>query len=458
VTHPSQSGPVPTGPPAPVAPAGTVPSTVVPAGGSSAAVFRRANEIVRTALAGFEGSPGRLRVAGALGVAGGLIFAVLGFLALQARADALADARAHAEQLVRIQQISADLVAADSQFTNGYLTYGTESAEGLSSYESSVHDASRGIAEAAEADPADTARLAEVNDALTQYTARVAAARANNKQGFQVATGYLRQASTLLRSSDSEPNLLPALTDLATVNAERVDAAFAASRRATWLLAGAALVGLGLLVTAQLLVARRSHRVFNIPMAAGTVGAVVALLVAGSAMAVAQSKASHVKDSSYAATVALANARIDAYLARSYASITLIYIGTGGDYTTSQEAYQAEVARARTGLEIAAGTGGAAGADELTAWETTTGENYDTALQTWTEAADAATADSTNALFTAFEEATDPVLERESAAVSDGLGTGRGWLLLGGWLVGVFGVVAAATSWIGVSQRLEEYR
>lgn len=425
-------------------------------------VARRARGLWGAVRAGLRGSPGQLRLAGIVGVAGGLVFAVLGLVALQARANALADARTHAAQLVRLQQISADLVAADSQFTNGYLTYGLESSSALSSYETSVQDASRLIAEASRAEPADAAQLAEVNDALTRYTARVAAARANNKQGFQVATGYLRQASTLLQSSDSSPNLLPTLTDLATANAQRVDAAFASSRAATRVLVLAALGGLGLLVTAQFMVARRSHRVFNVPLVTGTAAVVVALLVAGTTMAVAQSRASRVKDNSYAATVALANARIAAYVGRSYASISLIYVGTGGDYATSQKSYGEQVARARTQLTEAAGRGADVGAGELDAWNSAVSGIYDTALgDAWTKAAGEATADaedSANARFEAFDAATAPVLRQEATTVHDGLGADRVWLFVSGWLAAVLGALAAAAAWLGVSQRLEEYR
>jgi hypothetical protein len=422
---------------------------------------RRWRELRRWTAEVLRGSPGRIRFAGMLGVVGGIVFAVLGLLAVQARAAALDGARNHAAQLVRIQQISTDLVVADSQFTNGYLTYGLESSDALTTYQDSVQDAANLITEAAEAEPADAERLAQVNQALTNYTARVASARANNTQGFQVATGYLRQASTLLQSQESEPNLLPTLTDLASVNAERVDDSFAESRRATWLMLLAVLGGLGSLLLAQLIVARRSHRFVNIPMASGTVAVVVVLLMSGISMLVAQSAATRAKENSYAATVALANARIAAYAGRSYANITLIYIGTGGDYLTSQDQYEEQVSLAQGELSEAADLGVPVDGQYLTDWSAEVSRINKTALGNWTEAAQQATAttdDSANARFEAFDRTTSGFLRQQSTEAAGDLRTGRAWLVVSQWLAAIAGAFAAVASWIGVTARLEEYR
>jgi hypothetical protein len=422
---------------------------------------RRWWELRRWAVDALRGSPGKLRLAGILGIIGGVVFAVVGLLAVQARAAALDGARNHAAQLVRIQQISTDLVVADSQFTNGYLTYGLESSDGLTTYQESVQDAANLITEAAEAEPADAERLAQVNQALTNYTARVASARANNTQGFQVATGYLRQASTLLQSQESEPNLLPTLTDLASVNAERVDDSFAESRRATWLMLIAVLGGLGSLLLAQLIVARRSHRFVNIPMASGTVAVVVVLLVAGISMLAAQSAATRAKENSYAATVALANARIAAYAGRSYANITLIYIGTGGDYLTSKDQYKKQVSLAQEELSEAAGLGVPVDGRYLTDWSAEVSRINETALGNWIEAAQQATAttdDSANARFEAFDRSTSGFLRQQSTETAGDLRTGKAWLAVSQWLAVIAGTFAVVASWFGVAARLEEYR
>lgn len=438
--------------------------TVIPAAGTGAArdtAARRALGVLDKAKASLRGSPGQLRVAGIVVVVACLAFAGLAAWALQLRAGALSAARDHAAQLVRIQQIASDLVAADSQFTNGYLTFGQDSTAQLNAYDAAIVEASQLIAQASRAEPQDAAELATVNDALSRYTARVAAARANNKQGFQVGVGYLRQASDLLRSDTKSPNLLPTLDTLVSDNAGRVDDSFAASRRAGWLLVGAGVLGLGALAYGQVWLARRSHRFLNLPLVAATVAVVVGLAAGGAVMIAAQSEANQVKDESYAATLALANARIAAYVGKSYQSIALIYVGTGGDYPTNQKNYQSQVGKAKERLTAAAGSGANVGATELQEWVTANEQLYTAAQSDWVSAATSATKTtpgSVNALFAAFDQATRPALAGQATAVKDGLSGSSGALVVLGWLALLLGIVAAGLSWLGVSLRLEEYR
>jgi hypothetical protein len=447
--------------------------TVLPAPGTGAArdmAARRARGVVDKARASLRGSPGQLRVAGIAAVVACLAFAGLATWALQIRAGALSAARDHAAQLVRVQQIASDLVAADSQFTNGYLTFGQDSTAQLNAYDAAIAEASRLIAQASRAEPADAPELATVNDALSQYTARVAAARANNKQGFQVGVGYLRQASDLLRSDKKDllhpdtqaPNLLPTLDRLVSDNAGRVDDAFAASRLATWVLVGAGVLGLGSLIYVQVWLARRSHRFLNLPLAAATVAVVVALAAGGAVMIAAQSKANQVKDNSYAATLALANARIAAYVGKSYQSIALIYVGTGGDYPTYQNDFKSQVDTAKKQLAAAAAASGAdVGSTDLQKWVTAGDQLYAAAQNDWVSAATSATRTtpgSVNALFAAFDQATRPALATRATAAEDGLSGSNGALVVLGWLALLLGLVAAGLSWLGVSLRLEEYR
>jgi hypothetical protein len=402
-------------------------------------------------------------VAGIACVAACLVFAGLAALALQSRAGALSAARDHAAQLVRLQQIASHLVEADSQFTNGYLTFGQDSTAQLNGYDQAMAEASRLVTVAAQAEPDDADELSLVNDALSQYTARVAAARANNKQGYQVGVGYLRQASTLLRSPSSSVNLLPTLNRLISDNAARVDDSFAAAGRAAWLLAAAGVLGLGTLATVQFWLARRSHRFLNLPLLAATVAVLVGLVAGAVVMMTAQSRADQVRDNSYAATRALANARIAAYVGKSHQSITLIYIGTGGDYPTSQKDYQGQVADAKAALGRAAGAGAGAevGSTDLTRWIAASDELTTAAQTDWISAAAKATSTApgtVNTLFAAFDQGTRPALDTQATAVRDGLNGTQGALTTIGWLVLLLGVAAAGATWLGISLRLEEYR
>jgi hypothetical protein len=427
-----------------------------------AVALRQTRGVLEKAVAALQGSPGQLRIAGIACVLACLAFAVLADWGLQMRASALSDARSYAQQLVRIQQIASDLVVADSQFTNGYLTFGQDSPAQLAGYDQAVRDASGLIAEAAQAEPADAAALATVNEKLTQYTARVAEARANNRQGFQVGIGYLRQANALLQSSSSgSSSMQPLLDSLVRSNSARVDDAFAASLRASWLFTVSVLLGLGVLLVAQVWLAVRTHRVFNIPLVAATSAVLLAALAGGVVMVAAQSKADEVRGTSYAATRALANARIDAYVGKSYESIALIYIGTGGEYAAAQKASQARVSAAKSQLAVATAAGAKVGSAELAGWASAS-DALDAAAQSdWIAAsgkAVATTPGSVNALFAAFDSVTHRALQRQAAAVSDGLASNHALLVVLGWAALLLGVAAAGASWLGTSLRLEEYR
>jgi len=69
----------------------------------------------------FEGTPGRLRLAGIVTVLAGLVFGLFAYVAASNRSDAIASARADAAQLVRVQSIRTNLVLADANLTNAFL-------------------------------------------------------------------------------------------------------------------------------------------------------------------------------------------------------------------------------------------------------------------------------------------------------------------------------------------------
>jgi hypothetical protein len=390
-----------------------------------------------------------------------LVFALLGASAFQARGNALDDARADAAQLVRVQSIATNVVEADSLFTNGYLAYGLESTQQRNEYEAAISLAARTIAQASRANPTDAADLAQVNQALTLYSARVAAARANSNQGFQVGTGYLRQAANLLRDDKTTPNMLPTLDKLIWANTQRVEDAYSASRWATLRLVLAALVVLAGLGVVQVWLARQTHRYLNVPLAAAS-GAVVLVLVVGAVvMASAESAANDVHDKSYASTLALARARIAVFTGKSQESISLIYLGTGGDSASAEKAYQDAYTAALAQLGVVQRqTGQDSGVGELTSWNKVHAGVYTTAQTNWTKAATLATnrSDPLNTHFTNLDGVTKKLLDTEATAVDKGLSDNHGVLLLLGWLTLVIGLVAAGAAWAGVSQRLEEYR
>jgi hypothetical protein len=431
----------------------TPPATTASAAAVAARRTRGAFDAVR---AGLAGTPGRLRVVAAVCVLVGLGFALLGASAFQTRSAALSAARDDAAQLVRVQSISTDLVQADALAPNGFLTFGLEPGPQVAQYDAAVTTASRLLAEAARGNPADAPGLGRVNDALTAYTARIASARDNNRQGFQVGTAYLRQASVLLRT-----RMLPALSDIVDANDARAQAEFAAARAASTRLTAAGVGVLVVLLVAQVWLAARSHRLVNAPLAAATVAVAVALLLGSVVMAATQSRAAKVQRTSYAATLALAQARIAAYDAKSNESLTLIARGTGQTY---EAAYRTRLGQIQRQLGNAAEVGVAPTArDELAAWDAVHQRirTLDDAQGNWDGAVRLAIGsdpNSANAKFGTFAATTQQALAEQAGSVSDRLASSRTVLLITGWLTLLLGVLAAAVAWWGVSLRLEEYR
>jgi preprotein translocase subunit SecG len=421
-----------------------------------------APEARRGALArAFENTPGRLRLAVLVSVVVCLIFALLGANAFRSRGEALNAARNGAEQVVRVQGIATNLARADAVVTNAFLLGGTASPSALQQFDQFVAQASADIAEAARAQPGDAAALAGVNQSLTRYSAAIAAANANNRLGNEVGSAYLRQASKLLRTpSDTDAAMLPTLQSVADTDAQRVDDAFAAASRSLLSLLAAGIVVLGALLAVQVWLARRTRRMFNVPLTAGTVTVFVTLAFGAFAMFGSQSAADTVRDTHYAAAKGLAQARISGYDARANESLTLVYRGTGQDY---EKAWQAGYKRAADGLAVAANTGlSDVGIRELGQWTEVHKEirRLDDAGQ-WDAAVGRATgAGKTDSapVFGGFAEKAQQALTTEAVAVRSGLDSSENLLGILGWLTLVLGLVSAVLAWRGIAQRLEEYR
>jgi hypothetical protein len=415
----------------------------------------------RTLLArAFENTPGRMRLAVLASVVVCLLFALLGANAFRTHGQALDAARAGAAQVVRVQGIATDLARADAVVTNAFLQ-GSASPGALQQFDQFVAEASAAIPEAAGADPGDAAALSQVNTSLTRYAASIASANANNRLGNEVGSAYLRQASNLLRTpSNDYAAILPTLQSVADTDAARVDDAFGDAQASLYVLLGVGLVVLAGLLAVQVWLARRTRRVLNVPLTAGTVTVFLALVVGSLAMFASQSAADTVKDKAYAATKALAQAQIAGYDAKANEALTLVYRGTGQAY---EDAWKKKFAVAKDNV-VAAGAAGVSdtGAGELDQWKAVHTEirKLDN-VGKWDEAVQRATGTSENsssAAFGRFASKAESALKSQGQAVSDGLAGSRTLLVVLGWLTLALGLVAAVLAWQGIAQRLEEYR
>ncbi len=444
---PRQAPPAPT-PQPPVAPADLQPARPVHRG-----VLARA----------FEGTPGKLRAAAIVGVVVCLLFAVLGANAFRSRGEALDAARDGAAQVVRVQQIATNLAQADAAITNAFLQGGTASPAALQEFDRFLAEASKGIADAARAQPGDADALAAVNQSLTRYSAAIATATANNRLGNEVGSAYLRQASQLLRTpSNDYAAILPTLQAVAGTDETRVDDAFADARRAWIYLLVSGLVVLAGLLAVQVWLARRTRRILNVPLTAGTVTVLIALVLGGITMLSSQRGADEVRDTHYEATRALAQARIAGYDAKANESLTLVYRGTGQAYESAWKAQFKAATDSLTAARAAGAFAAAGAASSLSSWKGVHEEirRLDEGGR-WDDAVTRATgncAQDSPTVFKRFADATERALPQEAKAVADGLESSNGRLGLLGWLTLLLGVVAAALAWRGIAQRLEEYR
>jgi hypothetical protein len=404
-----------------------------------------------------EGTPGTMRIFATISVLAALLFAVLGFVAINNRANALADAQIHAEQLVRLQTIRTNLVQADADATNAFLVGGLEPGTQRAAYETSIAAASTTLAQASGESSADAVTLADVNDHMTTYTGLIEAARANNRQGFPVGAAYLKNASALLRGQ-----VLPDLTALANANENRVQDAYNRSDSAGDLLAIVGVLAVVVLLVAQIWLTVRTRRWINVGVLSAVAGVLVALIVSGSVMVVAQSTAQDVRAGAYQSADAIGQARVAAFDAKSSESLTLIERGSGQD---AEANYKSEHVVAQNELALAAASGANAKLQELlTAYDQVhqkirsldDGGQWDDAVKLAT--GDANVAGSSNQTFQALDAATQQDLLTSSQQVSNQLGDARTTLEIARWLVLLVGLLAAAAAGWGFSRRLREYR
>ena len=437
-------------------PAGTLPRTPAVTA-PEATTPGRLDALSAAAREALAGTPGRMRVVAALAVVATLGFGLGAGQAFRSASGALERAGADAAQVVRVQDIHTDLVQADAAATNAFLVGGLEPAGQRATYDAAVADASQRITRAARAQPADGQTLAAVNADLVHYAGGVEQARANNRQGLPVGAQYLTEASAGLRAPGGA---LAQLDATVTANRERVQHELDAARLALLWLVLPGLLALVVLAGAMLWMARRTHRYVNLPLAGATLAVLVGLVAGWVVLAGISGRVDEVQKGPYAAALATAQARVAGFDAKAQESLTLIKRGSGGDF---EKAWQTSSAQATTG---------SADARRLTGTDLRW-EDYASAHRAlrrlddggrWEQAVAAATAPQgagpagTTRPFRAFDTATHDLLVSTSGEAAARLAAPGGWLVLAGALGLLLGLLSAAASWWGVSQRLQEYR
>jgi hypothetical protein len=184
-----------------------------------------------------------------------------------------------------------------------------------------------GLARRVQGSPEAAAAVAEVSAQLPIYSGLIDTARANNRQGFPVGAAYLRHGSDLMRN-----RILPAARRLYALEARRLGD-HQRTGTATGGLVAVLLVCVGalaVLVAVEVFVARRTHRVFNVPLVVATV--LLAGLTAWVAIAMTSSRSSLARAQREGSdpVQVLSAARILALRAQADESLALVARG-GGD-------------------------------------------------------------------------------------------------------------------------------
>jgi hypothetical protein len=402
----------------------------------------------------FEGTPGMLRLLGGVTALVAVAFGVAGALVVGARSGDIGDLRADAAQLVLLQEARTSFVAADAAATNAFLVGGLEPADTRQDYEEGVRLGAEALTAASvAADDADVDDLADVTNALAQYTGLIEAARANNRQGFPVGVAYLRQASSLMRTE-----ALPTLESLA----ESVDARIASSYESSES-AGTALwlIGLGavvILAGAGVWLIQRTRRWVSMPLVIAMAVIGGATVIAGAAMLYAQARATDVRDGAYARAADLTQARIGAFDAKSNESLGLINRGSGQTFEVQPGGFDDLMASAQDVLpeEPASLRSTLDGYDDVHTRIRDLDDNGDWEAAVALAVSDAP--DGSNGAFSAFDDVSDEELASATDEVDDDLAAARQPLGAARLLLVVAGLVAAVAAWQAFAERLREYR
>jgi hypothetical protein len=406
-----------------------------------------------------SGTPGKLRIALIAAAAVSVLFGIAAAQGFSEASGAIGRADANTAQLVRLQGIHTNLVRADAAATSSFLQGGLEAADKRQEYLNAMGEASRLITDAARSQPADNEALSALNGAVVGYAGAIEQARANNRQTLPVGAQYLRNASSGLREY-----ALPILDNLVTANQNRVTEEFDGIGRGYVWLSASGLAALVVFGGVGLYLARRTHRYVNVPLAIGGVGILLATIAGSTALSNAGANVDDVRDGPYASTLALAQARIAAYDAKSNESLTLIARGSGAEFETAWKEGSTRVTeRLETAVRLS-------DEDPATASVATLWSSYATVHQEirrlddggqWTPAVNLALSTSSNSAsskFAAFDKESSDLLHSSTETTRADLADAGNTLPLWRWVCIVIGILGALCAWWGVSQRLEEYR
>jgi hypothetical protein len=279
-----------------------------------------------------------------------LVAAGLVVLALAAGATAVADVRQRSALLTDVSEVKApisvdaqtlyrSLADADATAATAFLSTGGESADLRTHYLDDIAQASAALTIALrDADDDETARLQVVAEQLPVYTGLIETARSNQRLGVPLGGAYLREASGLMQQT-----ILPAAAGVFDSTHRRLVGEQEGADGFPWAAAFFVLLLGGALLAAQVLVARRSRRTFNLGLIAASGITALALLWSVVALGASTGRLETGRGSPAEQVSVLANAGRAALQARANESLTLVARGGGATFETQYTAQMDEL-------------------------------------------------------------------------------------------------------------------
>ncbi len=414
---------------------------------------RRSRGLVRRVGALRHTSPGRLQLILTALITLGLLTGLVAGLTGRATSAATTElANRNQPLLVEAETIYSGLADANTTANQAFLSGGLEPPELTRRYDADLTQATTALASAAgrTTEGSDAAAaISALTSGLPQYSALVATARANNRQGKPVGSSYLSAASALNES------LLAQAQALFRIAQSQVNDSYGTARATGWLI-GLFLLLLALLlalVVSQRYLSRTTRRTFNVALVTATVFTLVLAAASGGLLANQHTHLRHAEADGSAPAAQIAEARILALRERGDEALTLAahssdkqdskFTVTDGELTT---------ALGNSFLPAATGTAYSA---YVTLHRKIRGLDTDGDYE---GAVDLAVGPDTTTAFEKFNSDLGTALTQRKAAFADQIGqadTGLDWLTaLGPLLALIICGLAAA----GIRARLEEYR
>lgn len=348
------------------------------------------------------------------------------------------------EQLVRIQKIQSSLLSADALATNAFLVGGLENTEQRNKYDAAIDQVLTGIAEAAQAQPADEKALVALNEQVEEYASFIAQARANNRQGFPVGAAYQSLASDQLRNET-----IPVLNALVEANNQRAEDAMG-GQHPFWLLV-LGVVALVALVWLNRELAKHFRRRINKGVAVAGVIVLAVTLVSVVGSWIRDSSNDSLRDGEFEDAVSSATARTAANDAKANESLRLIRRGSGA---ANEEAWAKAAARVEEDApERLLGDWRAYTASHTEIVRLDDSNNWDKAV---TKATAAGTEKDPTA-FDKFDTDLSSHVDEVSAGAIEDLDSGRTLALVLSALTLLLGVAAAVSVARGIGERRREF-